>query len=385
MPNLASRPARVLHVVLDLHAGGLERLVVDLVERADRSQFDPEVLVLRFPGRLAEGLEHISRVHVAPRMSRASLLYPGALASSIRSIAPDVVHTHSGVWLKATRAARMAAVRHIVHTDHGREWPDPWQDRLVDYFASRNTNVIVAVSERLAGHLKAKVVADSSRVRCLLNGVDTALYAPAADDGALRRELGIGPARPIIGSIGRLEPIKGYDIVLDAFIHARDHWPREEIPALIVAGEGSELEPLRERAKEAGLEHDAHFIGWRNDSPALYRAFTVFTMGSRSEGTSVSLLEAMSAGVCPVVTNVGGNSVVLGAELQHRMVPPLDPPALAEGWREALRDAGGRSRDAERARGRVVSTFSLDAMVRGYEEIYRELLSRESAATRRAI
>ncbi|MBA4159828.1 MAG: glycosyltransferase, partial [Gemmatimonadetes bacterium] len=91
---------------------------------------------------------------------------------------------------------------------------------------------------------------------------------------------------------------------------------------------------------------------------------------SRSEGTSVSLLEAMSAGLCPVITEVGGNAAVLGPDLRHRLVPPEDASALASAWRAALTASRAREADARAARERVKEHFGLQAMVARYQELY---------------
>jgi len=367
-----TRRIRVLHAVLDLDAGGLERLVAQMVTRGDHATFEYHVLGLRFLGRFAEGLERYAKLHVGAPMGRGSLFWPAALGRQLRAIAPDVIHSHSGVWLKSARALRWLERPWLIHTDHGRRRPDPWQDRLVDRLASRRTDVVVAVSEVLAQQLRSTVVAFPDRVRVILNGVDTDEFQPHPDDGVLRRELGLSPGTPIIGSTGRLEPIKGYDIVVEAFGVLAGRWTGPDAPVLVVGGEGTVLEELRARLEVLGLAGRAHLLGWRQDLASMYRAFALFTMGSRSEGTSVSLLEAMSAGLCPVVPNVGGNPAVLGPELAHRLVRPLDPKALASGWEEALRNPERRQADAAQARRRVETTFSLTAMVRGYEALYRE-------------
>jgi glycosyltransferase involved in cell wall biosynthesis len=122
--------------------------------------------------------------------------------------------------------------------------------------------------------------------------------------------------------------------------------------------------------RERGIADGVHLLGWRDDVHSLHTAFTLFTMSSRSEGTSVSLLEAMSAGLCPVVTDVGGNGATLGAELAHRLVPAESPEALASAWRAALLDPSARAADAAMARARVQRDFGLDAMVRAYERLY---------------
>ena len=365
-----ARRLRVLHTIQNLHYGGMERLFADIVRLLDRDRFESHVLALGFLGRFSEGLQQYAELHVAEPLGKAGLVYPASLIHQIRKIAPDVIHSHTGVWYKTSLAARWAGVPRIVHTEHGRKKPDPLLGRITDGLAARRTDVIVAVSEALRDLLARTVVPDPSRIRVLINGVDTSVYAPRPDNGALRAELGIPPDVPILGSVGRLERIKGYDVMVGAYGLLRQRWAGGPVPALVVGGDGSERPELEAAAARLGVDEGVHLIGWRDDIHDLHRAFEVFTMSSRSEGTSVSLLEAMSAGLCPVVTDVGGNAAVLGPELAHRLVPSEDPEALAGAWTNMLRDGDSRREDAMRARQRVVGEFGLERMVRGYEEYY---------------
>ena len=371
-------PLRVLHVVLDLDAGGLERLVVDIVRGSDTTRFESHVLCLREPGRQAASLDGMGRLHVAPPLSRWSWLHPAPLIRQIREIAPDVVHTHSGVWYKASLAARRAGVPRVIHTDHGRPWPDPWSSRMVDRLASHRTDVLVAVSESLARFLRARLHVRPGRLRVILNGVDTARFRPRADPGTLRQELGLAPDVPILGSIGRLDYIKGYDVMLHALGQLAAEWPGHPLPVLVLAGDGPETGRLQLLARRLGLERRAFLVGWRQDVEALHAAFTLFTLASRSEGTSVGLLEAMSAGLCPVVTDVGGNAAVLGPSLRHRLVAAENPAALVAAWRDALGDPTRRVADAGAARHRVEQAYGLRAMVGAYERLY---LGEDAGAT----
>lgn len=370
-PRSAAGRTRVLHVIQNLNYGGMERLLADLVRRIDAARFESHVLVLQYFGRFAEGLGDVATLHQAPPMSKGSMIWPRALARKIRALGPDVVHTHSGVWYKGSLAARLAGVPLVVHTEHGRQAPDPWQARLVDGLASRRTDVVVAVSGSVAELLRAGVVRGGCRIEVVENGVDTDAHTPLADTGRVRRELGIATDAPILGSIGRLEPIKGYDVMVRAFARLHAMWPAAVQPVLVLAGEGSERSALEELAGALGIRDHVRFLGWRDDIRDLHSAFTVFTMSSRSEGTSVSLLEAMSAGICPVVTAVGGNPAVLGDSLRHRLVPPEDPEALARAWLDALMDGVRRAADGRAARARVVDAYGLDRMVARYERIYR--------------
>jgi glycosyltransferase involved in cell wall biosynthesis len=366
-----SRKVRVLHIINNLNYGGMERVIADLIRRTDPSRFDKHVLVLSYLGRFSKGLENAGTLHVAEPASRWSFVWPRTLASQIQRIAPDVVHTHSGVWYKASLAARLAGIRRLIHTEHGRPIPDAWQRKFLERMAAKRTDCIVAVSAPLAAYHRAEwIVPERHKIHTILNGVDTAAYRPRPEPGTVRRELGVDATTPVLGSIGRLQMIKGYDIMIEAFRRLHAEWQGGPIPVLVLSGEGVERRHLETMVESYRLRDRVRFLGWRDDVHDLHATFTLFTLASRSEGTSISLLEAMSAGLCPVVTTVGGNADILGEELRHRLVPPEDPRALANAWKQALQDVPGRIRDAQAARRRVMTEFSLDAMVKSYERLY---------------
>ena len=361
---------RVLHVIQNLNYGGMERLIADIVRRVDRYRFESHVLALEYFGRFSEGLGEFATLHLADPLPRWSMLWPAPLIRRIRDIAPDVVHMHSGVWYKTSLAARRAGVPLLIHTEHGRKHNESWWPRFIDRLAARRTDVVVAVSDALGRQLAASIVFDARRIRVVPNGVDTERYRPCGDNGMLRSELGLPPGTPIIGSIGRLEHIKGYDVMIEALSVLRSRWHAHPAPVVVVGGDGSERSRLRELAERHRVDAGVFLLGWRDDIQNLLSAFAIFTMSSRSEGTSVSLLEAMSAGLCPVVTDVGGNAAVLGTMLRHRLVPAENPTALATAWLDALTGHERRVADASAARERVVESFGLGAMVRQYEALY---------------
>jgi glycosyltransferase involved in cell wall biosynthesis len=241
--------------------------------------------------------------------------------------------------------------------------------RIVDGLAARRTDVVVAVSEKLVDELPSTLWIDRKRIALIRNGIDTSEYRPRPDAADVRRELGIPAGAPVIGSIGRLEQIKGYDVMIEAFAAFREQNPESDA-VLVLAGEGAQRAKLEALAAERGLAGKVHFLGWRDDVHALQSTFRIFTMSSRSEGTSISLLEAMSAGLPPVVTDVGGNAAVLGPTLAHCLVPSEEPEALARRWIQLLSDRELRDRAAQLARERVVTSFGRDAMAAAYERLY---------------
>lgn len=366
------RPIRVLQVIQNLNYGGMERLLADIVRELDAARFQSDVLALGYLGRFAEGLERYAGLHLSAPMSRLSLVWPRSLAGHIRRLAPDVVHLHSGVWYKASLAARLAGVPRVIFTEHGRATREPWLGKRLDWLAARRTDVVVAVSQAVADRLRQEVVPRETRVDVIQNGIDVATFTPQPDDGVIRREFGIEPDCSIVGSIGRLEPIKGYDVMIRAFALVLRGEQAGPAPVLLIAGGGSEHERLLALARELGIAGRVILPGWRDDIHALHRAFSIFAMSSRSEGTSVSLLEAMSAGLCPVVTDVGGNRNVLGEELSHRLVPSENPEAFAAALRTALEDASARVKDGAAGRRRVADRFSLRQMVEAYGRLYEE-------------
>jgi glycosyltransferase involved in cell wall biosynthesis len=347
----------------------MERVIADLITHTDPSRFDLHLLCLDYLGRFSKGLEGAARLHVAPRMSALSMLRPAGLARATRSIAPDIVHTHSGVWYKGSLAARSAGVRHVVHTEHGRRHPDPLADRIFDGLAARRTEMVVGVSERLAQELPGALRIRPEKVVCIPNGIDADLFRPRPDTGKLRRELGLSPNTVIIGSIGRLEPIKAYDVMIDAFARflATDVGKDAH---LVIGGEGTARAVLEARSQRLSITSRVHLPGWRDDVHDLLSAFSLFTMSSRSEGTSISLLEAMSAGLAPVVTDVGGNRAVLGPSLSDCLVPSGQAEGLAAEWIRTLETPDCRRVRGELARRRVVERFGAATTAAAYENLY---------------
>jgi glycosyltransferase involved in cell wall biosynthesis len=233
---------------------------------------------------------------------------------------------------------------------------------VIDSIAAKHSDHVVAVSNQLALHLIHQVGVPARKVSVIVNGVET--ENAVANPVLLREELGIAANAIVIASVGRLEPIKGYDVAVRALAQIQ----RSDV-VLMIAGDGSERRRLMALAADLGISDRVFLPGWRNDIDNIHAAADMFTMCSHSEGTSVSLLEAMAAGLCPVVTDVGGNAAVLGPELQHRLVRGNDS-TLARAWCAVLDDPARTIRDGGTARERVQSHFSLQRMVKEYEKLY---------------
>lgn len=306
-------------------------------------------------------------------MTKLSLLRPVALARAIRQIAPDVVQTHSGNWYKVARAARLAGVP-LVYTEHGRHHPDPWLNRELDRLAARLTDRVVAVSRALGEYLATQLRIPREKVEVVTNGIDLTRLG-----GVVPPQLALAPkdGRVVFGTLGRLEPVKGYDVLLTAL----RQWPADAPPAtLLIAGDGPQRGALEALARRLQLADRVQFLGWVEQPERFYPLLDAFVLSSHSEGTSIGLLQAMASSCPPVVTDVGGNAEVLGAELREWLVPPGDPAALAVKLAAMARSAELRQRLGAVARARIEAAYDLSRTAARYALLYRSVLGRSRTA-----
>jgi glycosyltransferase involved in cell wall biosynthesis len=368
------RPLKIEMVLPTLEVGGMEVMAARLSRALAERGHDVGLTCVECGGVLAdELLAEGYRVAVVPAPGLRSNARAPHLESWLQTIRPDVVHVHSGVWLKAARAARHAGASRVVHTLHGVFEREPWYAGTVRRWAARHTDGIVAVSESLRDYLIRDVKVDRAKVRVIVNGVNTARFRPGPRTGALRRPLRIDDGRLVIGNVARLDPIKNHALLLEAFALVRAQVPEA---TLVLVGEGPLREELESHARALELYQHVHFPGTLDDVAAAYRDFDLFVLPSRIEGTSMSILEAMASGVAVITTAVGGSPELLAQGRCGMLVPPDDPAALATAMIAALRDGARRRRLAAMAREHVTARYGEDMMLREYEALYRGDTSR---------
>ncbi len=375
---------RVTHVVHDLNGGGFESLIAAMARRlADSSVVLSTISLSGREGRVGGVIRRLlDQYLVMGPMHPVSMLAPVALARTIAATRPDVVHLHSGVWHKGSLAARRAGVRGVVYTEHGREHFNFSRiARSLDRLASKRTDVVVAVSDRLHRYLVDSLGVSGRRVVTIPNGVDTHEFCPGPAPRAFRASLGLAPDSLVIGSVGRLEPVKAYSRLVEAVARVRALGTPRPLQC-VIWGDGPERPGLEALVRSLGLERDILLPGWTDSPVAAHRTLDVFVLTSISEGTSVSLLEALACGVAPVVTDVGGNGDVLGTALAGQLVPSGDADRLAAALRDMLGDRERRERAGRLGRARVVARYSLDGMIERYLGAYRLALGAEPEAGR---
>jgi glycosyltransferase involved in cell wall biosynthesis len=367
-----TRPLRVTQIVFDLDGGGMETLVQSMADSWAGTQVEMSVITLSGrTGRTGESVRNrVDQFHVLELTRGLSMIAPTQLVRAIRASRPDVVHLHTGAWYKSALAARLAGVPRVVYTEHGREHHDPLLARLQDRFASRWTDAVVAVSRRLHDYLIRTVGVRADRVVTIPSGVDTTRFSPGTASAALRVSLDIPRGALVLGSVGRLERVKAYERLVGAYAALRRRAP--EVPlVLVLFGDGAERDAIAREADRLGVRDGVRLPGWTESPVDGYRLLDVFAMTSRSEGMSVSLMEAMACGACPLVTNVGSNAEVLGETLAHHVVPDGDADALLASLTALLKSPATRRAAGARAREAAVARHSLTQMLDAYERLYR--------------
>ncbi len=206
----------------------------------------------------------------------------------------------------------------------------------------------------------------------LPNAVDVEMFRPDPESRArVRSEWAVADDARVIGSLGRIDPEKRPDLLVQAFAAVAASHPAAR---LVVAGAGSRGGRLEEEARRLGVLDRCLLLGHRADAEDVLRGFDVFVQASDSEGSPYSLLEAMASGTPVVATAVGGTPTLVRDGLDGLLVGPGDAGALARAIEETLRSPDAAALRAESARTRVVGERALRAREERVAGHYRRLL-----------
>jgi sugar transferase (PEP-CTERM/EpsH1 system associated) len=373
--SIASKlqPLKVVHVLVTLDIGGLERNVVNQVRLAPKLGQEATVLCLERPGVLASQAEGLgARVVSLDKPPGIRLGLIPRIATVLRELGPHVVHTHDMASLFYTGpAARQVGVPLVVHTEHGQGDYSRLRQRLLGRLAGRYARPFYCLTEDLASWVTSHRIVPRRNIRLIVNGIDTALFREPCDSNQVRRELGISPGSPVIGTVGRLSEIKMQDVLIRAFARVRERSP---IAHLILVGDGPLRESLVGLAEGLGLNSCVHFVGFRPSSAPYLKAMDVFALTSRSEGMPQAVLEAQIVGVPVVATRVGGLPELIDDGRTGLLVEPGNVPELAETLLSLLSDPERSRRMIEAGRREVESKYDIGRMAGEYHNHYLDLL-----------
>jgi len=370
--------ARILHLVHTYGTAGMEGGVMRVVNNCDPSRFK---LFLCSLTRNRGGLERIGgqvfyvEMHGKPGLDPLLLF---RLVHLMREHRIHVVHSHNwGTFFYGVVAAWIAGVKVVVHGEHGKEAsdlaPSPFRKRVLQRWLAARCTQLVTVTHDLKNEIVSTWGVDSSKVKVIYNGLNLSLYGQEWDLSDLRVEIGVEPGDPIVGSVGRLRPVKNFGLLLEAMVLVIKELPRTR---LVLVGGGKMEESLKGLARTLGIDSKVIFLGSRADVHRLISLFDVFVLPSLYEGMSNTILEAMACSRPIVATRVGGNPELVEDGLNGYLVPPRDANALAERIITLLQNPDQARRFGRAGRDIVEKRHQLKAMVRANEEMYWTLCQR---------
>lgn len=347
----------VIHIVNQMRPGGIETMVIDLVAKSRHAS-----RIMSLEGTAAGLLEgwpalasFADRLEAFDRPPRLDLRLVLRIARRLRALRPHTVFLHrTNPLLYGGIAARLAGVPTIVHVEH-----DVWhyrqssRRRLVTVAAKIVRPLHFAVSQAVAETLTEML--PHHEVRVVPGGVDLTRFG-SADRNEARKALDLPAGIRVVGSVGRLEEVKGHKTLIEAIPYLPDDM------IVILAGQGSEAIRLKDLASTLGVAGRIRLLGHRDDVDQLMPAFDVFCLPSLSEGLPRVVMEAQAAGVPVVASDVGSVRQAVDPDT-GRLVAPGDPAALAD----ALCGLTFSADAASSCRRFALDNFSIERMITAYD------------------
>jgi glycosyltransferase involved in cell wall biosynthesis len=357
---------RVLHVEAGRHLYGGARQVLYIVDGLAARGVD-SVLACPHGSDIAQSAG--KRVQILP-MAMGGELDAGLvlrLRDAIRRCAPDLVHVHSrrGADLWGGIAARMSATPCVL----SRRVDNP-EPRWVVRSKYRLYDHVITISAAIRQVLLAEGL-DVNRVTCVRSAVDPAPYLHRVDRAAMCSEFGLPQDALIVGMVAQLIPRKGHRVLLEALPALRAQFP---LLRVLLFGKGPLSAALQAEIGTQGLGEAVRLVGFRDDLPHWLGGLDLLVHPADMEGLGIALLQASAAGVPIVATRAGGLPEAVAEGVSGILVPAGDPTALGAAVARLLGDRPLRERMGAAGRGRILSEFSVDAMVDGNLAVYRQVL-----------
>lgn len=371
-------PIRVCHIASgDRWAGAEAQIAALLPALSKRGDVRVSAIFLN-EGRLADETRRCGvEVCVLREREYGFLRILDGAARFLRGKDVRILHSHRYKEnMLATMLACRCNVPALVRTQHGAPEPFGGWRRVrrsvlgfVDRLTARHfTDCVVSVSEELCAGISRYV--RPGRLAVIHNAIDLEAVISPLSVGEAKVRAGIPASCPVVGAVGRLEPIKRLDLFLRAAREIADRVPNTRF---LVAGEGSEEDRLRRLAENLGLSRTVAFLGQRNNVYDVLRAMDVLVLCSDHEGLPTSLLEALYLHVPVVARPVGGIPEVIEQEVGGVLVNSSEPSALADASIALLADGRRREQLAAAGSGLVARRFSVERAASEMVRLYRKL------------
>jgi glycosyltransferase involved in cell wall biosynthesis len=371
---------KVVHIVTRMNTGGVAVLIGNLMTGLDPNKFDLTLITGTCDSTEEDYLEKIAtsipfvkveslQRAISPRQDFVTFI---KLWKILRSIKPDIVHTHtSKAGLIGRTVSRFAAPRaKRVHTFHGHlldGYFSPIKTKLItslEGLLARNTHVLIAMGNQVKNDLLKVGVGNESKFRVFFPGLKAANLRSKEDS---KKSLGLDSSLVTCLFVGRLTQIKRPDRLLDAIAILKNKGLQFE---LIIAGDGELSDYVSARVSKEELP--VKTLGWVKDTSQVFSAADIMVLCSDNEAVSLVLIEGSQYGLPLVSTNVGSVSDVV---IDHSTgyLTESTPQSLADAIEKLVRDPQLRQMMGAAGKAHAGRYFSLDRMIKDHSDLYRSL------------
>ena len=360
----------VMHITYDMRIGGTEMVIKNIIEGSDANLFEMSIFCIESPlGPFADDLL-IKGIDISTHARQ-----PGFDVSLLKSIRRhiklhkiDVIHCHQYTPYVYGVLAAIGTKTRVIFTEHGRFYPDSssWKRKLINPLLNRLTFATTAISTATKHALVEFENIPEGAIQVIYNGIAPVVYDKQQVE-SLKQKYQIQTDEICLGTIARLDPIKNHSMMLKAFKIVIEAGIKAR---LLIVGDGEERQNIELLIDKLGLSQHVIMTGYESKPQALLAMMDIYLLSSLSEGTSMTLLEAMSIGKPCVVTDAGGNSEIIQDNVNGIVTLNDNDEMFAAAIIELLEDKI-KFNDYSKSSVRIFNhRFAVDLMSKKYEALY---------------
>ncbi len=384
---------KILHIITSLKIGGAESALFNLLERFIENNNDQHYVAYFYDGPNVEKIKNlgIPVFKITGLIHKYDAFAYFKLKKLVKKINPDVIH--SALW-SANIIARIIAQKlnipivcdlhsNISHDGTFRIWLEKFFLNKADkYIAVSNTakdgfyNSVILKNKDINKRETYK-----NKMKLILNGVDSEkIYQKAFDSKLKKTDIGLNEHDFVIGTVGRLEPIKSYNLLIKSFkiFLNQDLLNQNKTYAkLCIIGDGSQKEILQKLARDLKIDKNVIFLGQKNDAYRYYPIFDCFILSSASEGLSIALLEALSIGLPIITTHNKKEHDVIKNKQNGLLVPVGNADELAKAIEKLYKEPELRQNMMSENIKLIKNQFDIKNVQTAYQQVYKELTKKK--------
>ncbi|MFT5387698.1 MAG: glycosyltransferase involved in cell wall biosynthesis [Candidatus Omnitrophota bacterium] len=378
---------KILFVITRLGAGGAPAIMLDMLHALNDAGHDVQLLTGYAPSNEKELLPALKDksfvITVITELVRNINPLKDYIALSkikkfIQANSFEIVHTHTTkAGLLGRMAAKSAKVPHIIHSPHGHifeGYMNPLTTKLyiaLERKLARSTTKIITLTERAIDQHLEQSIGSRRQFSYIHNGIDVAKYMNTHYHSKLKEKHNIPTDIITFCTVGRLEPIKGHAVLLDALALVKQ---QTTTPFnMLFVGDGQLKDDLKQKALQLNMRDCIKFIGHQENIVPFLQMSDLFILPSINEGFGLVVVEAMAAKLPVIATNVGGVPEILTDNINGKLIPPNNAQSLADAILSLMNDTKRLKVIGEANQNKALSLFTKEIMQQKVTTLYKEL------------